>query len=264
MAGEALTGKFMLGTATVSVGAQADLFILGTDQSLGLMKNVSIKTTPGFTELSQGVKNSLVASIQTKNDMMVDAEMYEYTSKNLTYGVSLDGSSVAAATVSTQVATALAAPIAPALTAAALVVDSATGITAGKYVAVHANSRDQIYIRKVLSVATDTLTLSSGFPVAIPLDAKVEVVNMVPLGSTRDNPYLSAKIVGQLADNSWISILLPKVRVTSGVSLAFKTDNFDNIPFQLTVYDLVPTDPNYAYFLEADGNTAKAHIYAQG
>lgn len=260
MAGEAITNKFMLGTATLMIGAQADLHQLGVAQSLGLLKNVSLKTTPAFTELSQGVKNSLVASVQTKNDMMVDGEMYEYTAKNMTYAVSLDGSAVVPAANSTTSTAGLTTSGSPALTPAVIAVASATGIVAGAFVAVHADARDQIFIRKVVSVATLDVTLNAGFPVAIASGSKVEVVNMTPLGSTKDNPYLSAKIVGQLADSSWVTVLLPKVRVTSGVSVAFKTDNFDNIPLQLTVYDLTPADPNYAFFQEADGNVMKAMI----
>ncbi len=263
MAGEAITNKFMLGTASIMIGAQADLFALGVAQSIGLAKNVSLKTTPGFTELTQGVKNSLVASVQTKNDMMVDAEMFEYTAKNLTYAVSLDGSEVVPSTVFTTTTASVAAAAVPLSGTVVIPVVSATGITPGKYIAIRVGLNDQIFVRKVESVASLNVTVNLGVPVTIANGARIEVVNMVPLGSTQDNPYLSAKIVGQLADNSWITILLPKVRVTSGLSMAFKTDNYDNIPLQLTVYDLTQSDANYAYFQDTTtGTIAKSHIYA--
>lgn len=265
MAGEALTSKFMLGTATLMIGAQADGLNLGVAQSLGLVKNVALTTTPGFTELTQGVKNNLVASVQTSNDMTVDAEMYEYTAKNMTYAVSLDGSQVTTPAGSTTVATAMTTSGGPpALTSTTMSLTSATGFTVGKFVMIHVNAADQIFIRKITAVSTNDVTLNAGLPVSVPQGAKVEVVNMVPLGSTKDNPYLSAKIVGQLADLSWVTILLPKVRVTSGISMGFRTENFDNIPLQLKVYDLTTTDANYSYFQEADGSVAKAHIYPGG
>lgn len=260
MAGEAKTGKFMLGTATVMIGAQADLFKLEKAQSVGLVKNVALKTTPAFTELSQGVKNSLVASVQTKNDMTVDGEMYEYTPANLLYAVSLDGTAAGAITaVETTIATAMA--LTGGLTGTTASVASATNIAVGDFIAIHVDGTDQIFVRKVTAKATNDLTINSGLPVAVAIGAKVRKVIMTPLGSTKDNPYLSCKIVGQLADQSWVTIYLPKVRVTSGLSLAFKTDNFDNIPFQLTVYDLVTTDPNYAFFLDVDGTAMKAQIF---
>jgi len=262
MAGEALTPKFMLGSATVMIGAQEDLHMLGVGQSLGLVKNFSMKSTPGFAELSQGVKNSLVASIQNKNDVMCDMESYEYTAKNLTYAVSLDGSEVVSAGVASTTTAAL-TPTGgpPAVTPAIVPVVSATGMTAGKFLMVHANSGDQIFMRRIVSVASLNVTVNAGFPVTIPSGAKVSVVSMVPVGSTKDNPYLAAKVVGQLADNSWIGILLPKIRITSGISLGFKTDNFDNNPMQFTVYDLTAADPNYSDFVDTDGSIMKAQIF---
>lgn len=264
MAGEALTGKFMLGTATLMIGAQEDLFNLGVAQSLGLMKNVALSTTPGFTELTQGVKNNLVASIQTSNDMTVDAEMYEYTAKNLTYAVSLDGSAVVPAATTTTLATALTTSGNPASTGTAVVLTSATGFAVGDYIFMHVNGSDQIFARQITALTGTNATINAGLPVGMAQGAKISKVNMVPLGSTKDNPYLSAKIVGQLADGSWVTILLPKVRVTSGISMGFRTENFDNIPLQLKVYDVTNDDPNSAYFTDASGFKSKSHIYIAG
>lgn len=248
MAGEARSEAFMLGTATIMVGPMADLMNLNTSHSLGLVKNTMLKTTPGFTDLTQGVKNTLVYSVMTSNQATVDAEMYEYTGKNLSYGLGLDGSTVAPITSSTTVSTALAAPVAPALTAAALSVTSATGLVADDYIFIQVGTADQVMVRKIVSVASNVLTLSAGFPIAIPLNSTVRKVNVMAVGSLEDQPYLSAKIVGTMANGDEMVILLPKIRVTSGISLGFKTDNFDNIPLQLAIYDLVSTDPFYTMF----------------
>lgn len=257
MAGEAITGRFMLGTATIMLGPQADLQKLGTAESLGLAKQVTLKSTPKFTDLMQGVKNSLVASVMTGNDLEVTAEIFEYTAANLAYALGLDGSTY------TQVAVSTTLTAQTALLAATLTVTSATGITAGKWLAVHVGSGDQIFIRKVVSVASLVVTVSSDFPVVIPNGSTIRVVNMVPAGSKLDQPYLSAKITGQVADGSWVTVLLGKVRITSGVSMAFKTDNFDNIPFKLSVFDLLATDPNLALFTDATtGDVVKAMIFA--
>lgn len=266
MPGLALSDKFMLGTATLMIGALADLQSLGVAQSLGLAKNVGLKTTPGFVELTQGVKNNVVTSVQNKNDMTVDAEIFEYSSRNMTYAVSLDGSALVPAVNATTTTSALTAAGGPPLvTPAVIPVASATGMAAGGWLAIHIDGTEQIFYRRIVSIATLNVTVSSGMPVSVPSGAKVEVVNVVPLGSTKDNPFLSAKITGQLADNSWVTILIGKCRVTSGVSLAFKTDNFDNIPFQLTVYDLNPNDPNYNLFVDpTDGTVSKALILSVG
>lgn len=266
MAGEARSDAFMLGTATVMLGKMADLMNLNTNHSIGLVKNVTLKTTPGFTELTQGVKNTLVYSVMTSNTTTVDGEAYEYTGKNLSYALGLDGSEVAPTTVQTTVKTAVGAPVAPALTAAVLAVEDAAGFAADDFVFVQVGSADQVMVRKVTAVdeGTDSITLSSGFPFAIPLGTTVRKVNVIAVGSLADQPYLAAKIVGTMANGDEVAILLPKVRITSGLSLGFKTDNFDNIPLQLQIYDLVSTDPFYAMFQEVgpQKQPAKAMLLA--
>lgn len=262
MAGEAKTDAFMLGTATVMLGAMADLMNLTVDQSIGLVKNVTMKTTPSFTELTQGVKNTLVYSVMTANQVMIDGEMYEYTSRNLSYAAGLDGSEIEASTVSSLVTTGVVAPTPPALSDEDLTVASGTEFAIGDTVFVQVGNADQVLVRKITAKAINVLTFDTGFPIAIPVGSKVTKVNVVAIGSLEDTPFLACKIVGTMANGDEVVVLLPKVRVTSGVSLGFKTDNFDNMPLQLSVYDLVSTDPLYAYFQSVgpSGRPAKAQL----
>lgn len=264
MAGEAKSDTFMLGTATVMLGPQADLMNLNTQHSVGLVKNVGLKTAPSFTELTQGVKAQLVYSVMTGNKVTIEGEVYEYTGANMSYAAGLDGSEVTPSTVSSTVKTALAAPVAPALTSASLEVVDATGIADGDYVTIQVGSSDQVMVRKVVDsdTATDVLTLDSGLPIGVPIGATVQKVNVIPVGSLDDQPFLSCKIVGTAANGDEMVLLLPKVKITSGLSLAFKTDNFDHIPFGLDVFDLVATDPNYAMFqtVGPNGGPAKAML----
>ncbi len=265
MSGEARTDAFMLGTATVMLGAPADLMNLTVASSIGLVKNFTLKSTPGFTELTQGVKNTLVFSVMTANDVVGDGEMYEYTSANLSYALGLDGSQVVSKVASASlVATAVTAPTPPALTAAVLSVTAADGtkFSVGDTCFIQIGSADQLFVRKIASKAVDALTFDSGFPVAIPVGTHVQVVNVLAVGSLEDQPFLAAKIVGTLANGQEVAILLPKVRVTSGISMAFKTDKFDFIPLQLKIYDLVSTDPLYATFqaVGPSGKPAKAML----
>lgn len=262
MAGEALTNAFMLGTATVMIGAQADLLNLTTANSIGLVKNVGMKTTPSFQNLTQGVKNTLVYSVMTQNDVKVEGEMYEYTAKNMTYALGLNGTAVTPQTIATTVATAVAAPTPPALSAATLSVTSATGLAAGDFIFVQVGAQDQVIVKKIVSITTNTLTLDSGFAIAIPLNSTVRKVNVLAVGSTADQPFMSAKIVGTMANGDEIVLLLPKVRFTAGLNLAFKTGGFENIPLGLDVFDLVPSDPNYAFFqaVGPQGEPSKAML----
>lgn len=249
MAGEALTNKFMLGSATLMLGPVGEVFDLNTSEhSVGMVKNVTTKSTPGFVELTQGVKNTVVYSVMNSNKVMVSAEVYEYTSRNMAYSLGLDGSSLTPTTVSTTVGTAMA--LSSGVTDDALLCATTTGFTAGDYVMVQVGNDDQVFARKVVSVETGvSITVNTGLPVALPVGTTIKKANVVGIGSKADQPFLSAKIVGTLADGSEVAILIPKVRITSGISLAFKTDNYDNIPLELTVYDLVSTDADYAAFL---------------
>jgi hypothetical protein len=251
MAGEALTNKFMLGSATLMLGPVGEVFDLNvSNHSVGMVKNVTTKSTPGFVELTQGVKNTVVYSVMNSNKVMISAEVYEYTSKNMAYSLGLDGSSLAATTVATTITTAMATTGTPAKTSAVLLCSTTTGFTAGDYVMVQVGNEDQVFARKVVSVqASTSITVNDGLPVTLPIGTTVKKANVVGIGSKADQPFLSAKIVGTLADGSEVAILIPKVRITSGISLAFKTDNYDNIPLELTVYDLVSTDTDYTAFL---------------
>lgn len=249
MAGEAKTNAFMLGTATIMLGPQDKLFDLNVaEHSVGLAKNVTMKSTPGFTDLTQGVKNSMVYSVMTSNKVEVSGEVYEYTSRNVAYSVGLDGSVLSPITVESTVATALALASGTTPADVELAAGDGSKFTVNSHVMVQVGNDDEVFIRKVTAINVDTLTLSSGLPVAIPQGARIKTMNIIGVGSKAEQPFLSAKIVGTIADGSEIAILVPKVRITSGASLAFKSDNYDNIPMTLSVYDLVTTDPFYTDF----------------
>ena len=124
---------------------------------------------------------------------------------------------------------------------------------AGNYIMVQTGNSDQILIRKLSATpASSTLTVSPALP-AIPADgATVSKLNVLGLGSNScaESTFIAAKIVGTLADCSEVVLLLPKVKVTKGFALAFNSGDFQNLPLELTVYDLLPTDPHYAAFSE--------------
>lgn len=252
--GSAKTNDFMLGTAALLVGPQEELFNLTAKHSLGLVKNVTTKSNPGFVELKQGIKNSLVASVMNANDVSIMAEMYEYTPQNIAYSLSLDGSKFERLDTSTTLTAEYAAP-APAdpgepiaLGEDEITLASATGFTAGKSILIHTGNADNVMLRKILSIAGMVATLDSGMPVGFAVGSKVEVVNILPIGATATAPFLSAKIIGTLSNGETVVMLFPKVRIKSGLTMAFKTDAFDHIPLELDIFDLVETDPHYEMF----------------
>jgi hypothetical protein len=242
MAGEALTNKFMLGSATVMIGPQADLMDLNpADHSLGLVKNFSVSGQPQFTDLRQGVKNQLVASVLTENTVRASMEVYEYTGRNLGYALTLDGADYPAPTVTSLVDTAT--------TGSGAVVDVTAGdganFTAGDYILLDGGA-DLVAVRKIASIATDALTVDIDINSVFLAGAAVSVVNSLDVGSVAEPDYFSMQVVGRAANNDPIVLLLPKVRITGGFTLAFGTDNFGNLPFEVTLFDKVSTDPLYA------------------
>lgn len=252
MAGTALTNDFMLSTATVMLGAPADLFDLNpADNSIGLVKNFSITSQPTYTELTQGVKGDTVFSVMTANPTSATMEVYEYTASNVAYALGLDGSALTPQSVSTTVGTLV--PASPAQDTLSVVL--ATGITAGKTILIEVNADDDLLIRKVVSVSSNTLTLDENLP-AIAVGAKVYLVNTIDVGSKTDQPFLAAKIAGSTANGVKMVVMIPKLRITKGFNLEFVQDKYGNMPFEFTLYDLVATDSNYTYF-----GGAKARIY---
>lgn len=253
MPGTAKTNDFMLGTATVMIGDLADLYDLNpTDHSVGLVKNFVMTSEPTYTELTQGVKNTIVASVMTQNPVRCTMEAYEFTAKNMAYALGIEGASdITANTVVTAVNGAVTGG--PAVFT--VNVDSAAGITVGSYIMIMVDNEDNFIVRKVTTIATNTLTVSKALP-SIPDNAVVRKVNMIEVGSKDDQPYYSAKVAGKLASGEEIVLLIPKIRIVRGFNLAFKSDDFGNLPIELTVYDLVSTDSFFADF-----GGASAQIY---
>lgn len=243
MAGEAKTNAFMLGSATVMLGPQADLFTLApATHGIGLVKNFTIQNEPQYTDLTQGVKNQIVYSVMTSNRVTAQMEVYEYTSKNIAYALGLNGASLTAIAASTTTTGITAAA------ATTVVVTSASGITANDWIMIQEGTDDKAFYRRVVSIATNTLTLNAALPVALAAGSVVQKVNAVDVGSTADQPYLAAKIVGSLADGTEVGLLVPKIRITAGFTLGFTTDNFGNLPLEFTCYDLTADDANFALF----------------
>jgi hypothetical protein len=242
----------MLGAATVMIGPQKDLFNLNPDDhSIGLVKNFSISGQPAYTELTQGVKNSVVYSVMTGNPVTATMEVYEHTSKNLAYGLGLDGSAMDP--IATKTTTNADVPSNIAGTKL-LPVASVTDLVIGDWIqALAPGATDKVLVARITDVdaVAKTLTIADdqAFDYALPIGSTVQKVNVVGIGSKSDQPFLSAKVVGNLADGTPVALLIPKIRITGGFTLAFKTDSFGNLPYKFQPYDLVSDDPFYDTFL---------------
>lgn len=255
MAGLANTNDFMLSTATVMIGPQEELFDLNpADHGIGLVKNFTATSEPAYTDLTQGVKNTIVFSVMTQNNVKASMEVYEYTAKNLAYSLGLEGADqMEALSVETTVAAPGVTAGSPGVTA--LTVASVTGFAAEDYILINLDNDDDFVIRKVTSTAGSptALTVDKALP-DISAGAKVKKVHSIGIGSKEDQPFYAAKVAGKLANGDEVVVLIPKIRITKGFNFAFTTENYANLPLEFTVYDLVPTD---TFYTEFDGDQAR-------
>lgn len=263
MAGNALTNQFNIGTATVMVGPMADVLKLTPEQhSIGLVKAVTLTSETNEVTLTQGIRNTIVDSQVTGVTSTVTMEVYEYTAKNLAYAAQLDG-----AEYSTGKVMKLKTPITGGASATSVVLEAESDVSAsftkGTRIQIQASGDkkyDKVFIGALSenasyesSAQTLTLTLEEAIPTGWSFAAGDEVfsVSVIPVGSDRPQPYYGVKIVGILPNgNEPVTIIIPKAKVSSGITLGFNTDNYGNLPFEFTPYDLTADDENYSEFAE--------------
>lgn len=255
MYGLAMSNRFMLGAATLLIGPQADLFNLTrASHSVGLVKNFALTAEPTYTDLSQGVKNTVVFSVMTGHTARASAELYEFTPKNLSYVAQLNGAALVPAT---NIETTLSAAVTGSTgsPATSLTLTSATGFAVDDWILIQdPTTPDDAVIRKIGTLVTNTVTPNPNIQRNLAINSVVRRMNFVAVGSKVEQPFFSAIAHGTLANGDEISIALPKVRITNGLNLSFATNDYGNMPIELGIYDLVPTDPHYAQF----GNTPAA------
>lgn len=255
MAGEARTTNFMLGTAEVMIGPRALMHELNpTEHSLGLVKNFNAEASKENTDLGQGVQNVTVFTRTTGVTARASCEVYEYTAKNLAYALSLEGSTFAPITGTVRKLTA------PSVNNADkthnLTVDApvdAQVLTIGSYVTLREPSNNNITLAKVQQVTPSLIVEVDAGSKVFAANTEVQACHVLAVGSSVEAEEFSAKIVGQLADGTWVTLLYPRVRITSGLSMAFQTDNYGNMPFEFTPMRLVAGDK---FFDEMNGRLA--------
>jgi hypothetical protein len=260
MSGNAKSQKFMLGTAEVMIGNPEDVYKLNpAENGVGLVKNFSIEASKDQTELTQGRTNDIIVSLTTGQTTRGSFEMYEYTTENLSYALGLEGSDLISPSENALETTTEASFASGSVD---LEFEDATdiqNILVGNRVLLRDPSTDTIVAGTATSVSgvtgneatAATMTVSIPDTVAVSTFAagtQVSLVNVLDIGSTDTDRYYSAKVQGQLADGQYIVLLIPKIRVSSGLTMSFTTDNFGNVPFEFTPMKPISGDPFYSQF----------------
>jgi hypothetical protein len=253
------------------IGPQNALWDLRPDQhSIGLVKNFQVSSEPTYVDLTQGAKGTTVYSVMTSNPVRAQMEVYEYSAKNLAYGLGLDGSALAPAGSVYNTAAAVQGNATPVTTITFIsATNVATDFPVGAWVMIQDVTIPDVvhYAQLTLATATTgtaptithTLTfanhgLKDGYN--FPAGSRVQVVNRVDVGSPAEQPFFAAKVLAVMPEaNKPVALMFPKIRITRGFSMSFTTENFANLPYQFTPFDLLPQDPFYSTFRDKGGAT---------
>lgn len=252
MAGEAKTNKFVIGEATVMIGPMATVFdLMPTTHSLGLVKNFAVQVETGNVELTQGIENVPIFSIQNQFNTSGSFEVYEYTARNLAYGLGLDASGAAYDEPASSGPYTLNTAISTSTTAVVLTAGQGTTWVAGDWCILQQNE-DQVFAAKVASKSTDTLTLDRAVPgTSVTFaTATTRIWRAKGIGASGGNTnFLGMKVSVTMPDVAKPAVLLfPKVRITRGFNMSIGTSDFSNLPFEFTPYPLVSTDALFSSF----------------
>jgi len=258
---QSITNQFNIGISTLMIGPMDKVLELTPEEhSIGLIKNFTITAETNEVTLTQGIRNTQVDSQVTGNTIQMTTEVYEYTAKNIAYAAQLAGENFSL-TGNYKLKTAVTGGVSATTVVLKEVPASAQAdLSAGDTIALQCTSTkdyDKIWLGKVASAPTWTadsqdenigdlsITLTAAIPSGWEFAAgdSVFYVNLIPVGSDEPQPYYGVKIVGILPNgNEPFTIICPKAKITGGFNISFTTDNYGNMPFQLTPYDMTKAD----------------------
>lgn len=270
--------KFVIGNATVMLGTYSEnAFGLTPDlHSVGMVKAVTMEQQADQITLRNGVQQITVDSQKSNVNLTTTFEGYEFSARNLMYALGLQGTvvkrlrgSITAAVLAGATTMTVASDPVPGEPLS--LIDAVGDIPVGATLLVQkATQPDNVIPLKVTATTTGTgpyvVTFGTSKPTGITFEIgdKVWIVNEIDAGSTLQDQYFSAKIVGTLsANNEPIVVVMPKVRISRGFNLSFSETDYSNLPFELTPFILssseVTARPEYAGF-----NKTIAKAYAGG
>lgn len=251
MAANAKTNQFMIGDATIMVGAMEDVFDLMPDKhGLGLTKNLALRLETGNVELTQGIAQTPVFSVQNQFTSTGSFEVYEYTARNMAYGLGLDASGAGYDQMTDTGPFLLDAVVAPAATSVTLPTGEGAKWAVGDYLIMQQNE-DYVFAAKVTAIAADVLTVDRETPPDINWAvATTRIFRARSVGAVGgQNTYLSMKAAVIMPQNKRpVPVLFPKIRITRGFDLSLGSTDFSNLPFEFQPYPLTPEDDLYSSF----------------
>ena len=254
MAGTATaqTDRFNFSTATIMVGPQSGGFAMTpTLNSLGLTKKCVISGEPSVVTLTQGIRNEAVSSITNRFNLKFSVDVFEYTAKNIAYGMSLNGALFTTNTAVNPVSAAAAS----AATSIKVAGDQTAVYVVGSWIFMQEGLTDQVHYGKVTTVsygAPDTTISFAATPIPTGMSfslaqGRVGLVNKIDANPAVSDNYFAVQVVGNLiTDKRPIALRLPKCRITKGFNLKMDADAYDMMGYEFEDFVPLPTDPGYS------------------
>lgn len=252
--GTAKSNAFVLQNATIMLGelGQGE-DLVPEEHSIGLFKEAATNIERNFTDLAQGVRNSIVHSELTSEKISLTGKGYEFSSKQIAYALGYDGSLVQT-TLKTGTVSAAATLNATELTVSST--QNSWGV--GDYAIISpAGDEDAGLIAMVTAVAVTgaagafsvVLTLDRPMKMPIPVGSKVQTSNLhYAGGDTYENVFKSLKSTSRDVHGRPMCFVMPKVKVTSSFMMAFTSSDYASIPFTFQSYAMTPDEPGYAQY----------------
>lgn len=235
--GSAVTTKFSIGTAELRVGPLTDAGNLDATFSVGLLDSVSLSVEQEAAELEGGFPRKLVDTAIIRQSVSLTATVREYSRRNLRLLVGEGIGGVAPVDFAT---TMDAGEILGSTT-----IDVPTGkgasFTAGDIITIYPTGYpEKVSVCRVVSIATDTLTLDAGTPTLYAYDAgtPIFISRPIALGAVSQTNYFAVTLVQKenssgrpLVWNFW------KGAIASGLNLETNAEDFASTELQINLLE---------------------------
>jgi len=263
MAGEAHSLQFLLGSATVMVGAVDDLWQLRPEtHSLGLVKNFQFSADPTYVDLSYRTGGAPIFSVRTALACKISMDVFEHTARNLQLALGNLPINVEPISKSYQLYEG-----ADGLSYATFMSDTDDHADFfGQWILIQGSQPDVVHVAEVETayvIGTGPFEITVSFPGQpiqpgndFPAGSMITCVNVLNVGTPSCPAYLSAKVIGQSSGTAEpIGVIFPKVRIDRGFDIKFDATKYSSLPFSIKPFPLVASDINYTEF--ADLSVAK-------
>ena len=239
------TTKFQIGTAEVRVGPMTSALRLTQAHSIGLIDNVTVEIAQDSVDLEGGFPRAPVDTAIVRRNGTITATLREYSRRNikLMMGEGIAGAEPTDA--KTLIVTNLATAGASFDVSGG---DGALFITGDLWVIYPDGRPSEITVVRVLSVATDTVTLDADTPALHDYDGTAETINIykaqsVGIGSVQTTNYFSVEVLQvERKTGRPVGFQIWKATIASGMTLGSNAEDFASNDLALKVLDPAAAD----------------------